>query len=221
MSTPLHPAPNPSAQADLGRRAVLTRTARTAVAALTTLAAAALVGACASKPEVRTDRDPKADLNAYKTYAIHHPQAAMPGAPAAPAALPMRPPMPGARSGYTTLHEARLEQAARAQLERHGFVPVAEDPDLRVHLTLKVVNRQELHSTPGARTFVGYRTWGGTQIDTVDVRQGTLVVDLVDARRNALVWRGVAAGHLDRSDASDPGPAIDRAVAEVFATFKR
>jgi len=201
------------------RQFAIKRRSLFALMSLPALTIATLAVGCASKPEVRTDRDPGADLQAYKTFAIQDAHATP-----ALAAGPVRLGGQGPQAGYTTLHEARLAQATRQQLEKQGFTPVSHDPDLRVHLTMKVAKQQELHSTPGAR-FGGYRGfaggWGGAQIDSVEVRKGILVIDLVDARRNALVWRGVAEGAIDDADANEPGPAIERAVAEVFAGFKR
>ncbi|MCW5635162.1 MAG: DUF4136 domain-containing protein [Rubrivivax sp.] len=190
----------------LNRRALLATTARGAATLTTAALAASLLGACASKPEVRHDRDTSVDLKTYRTFAFDE-------------GHDERGPRRGSAS-YSTLQETRLRQATSRQLEQQGFVPAAGEPDLRVHLTMKVVNRQELRSTPALRG-IGLRGVGGTQIDTADVRQGTLVIDLVDTRRNALVWRGVAEGAIERGDAADPGGAIERAVAEVFAGFKR
>jgi len=192
----------PSSASPLSRRSLLVLA--------TVLAATATGAGCASRPEVRHDRDPGADFASYKTFAFQA----------------LRDPARGALgtlgADYTTLQEARLRRAAARELERQGLTQVAHDPDLRVHLAMKVVQRQELHTSPGTRSLgVGYRGWTATRLDTVDVRQGTLVVDLVDARRNALVWRGVAEGAVERVDAQDPGVAIERAMAEVFAGFKR
>lgn len=50
-------------------------------------------------------------------------------------------------------------------------------------------------------------------------RQGTLSVDLVDMRRNALIWQGVAEGHVDTQTGKNPGPTIETAIAEIFSAF--
>lgn len=206
MRTPKHPSrtslswsrpPSPTS-----RRAWLAYSAT----ALAAAAAAALGAGCAARPDVRHDRDPAADLRAYKTFAFQETRSPLQG---------------GLGAGYATLQEARLQQAARLELERHGLTQVVQAPDLRVHLAMRVIQRQELRTSPGVHGIgVGYRGWSATRIDSVDVRHGTLVVDLVDTRRNALVWRGVAEGAIERADAQDPGPAIDRAMSEVFAGFK-
>jgi hypothetical protein len=53
------------------------------------------------------------------------------------------------------------------------------------------------------------------QMNSVLQKSGTLVVDLVDARRNQLVWRGIAVDALDgRKDSR-----IRKGVARMFAKF--
>lgn len=100
----------------------------------------------------------------------------------------------------------------RAQLERAYYVYDERYPDLRVNNLLHVLDKQELRSTPGT----GYRGWNGARLETVDVREGTLAIDLVHARRNMLLWRAVAEGRIDHKTTQQPGPAIDAVVAELF-----
>jgi len=164
-------------------------------AAVAVLVAAA--AGCATKPDIRQDHDPAADFRAYRTFAFYDPQ--------------------HGRLPYTSLLDARLRQAARAQMETHDFVYSEHNPDLRVNLQLTVVDRQELRSTPGARGPYGYRGWSG--VETVEYRKGTLAVDVVDTQRNALVWRGIAEGRLDAKALEHPGTAVDAAVTELFAYF--
>jgi hypothetical protein len=74
--------------------------------------------------------------------------------------------------------------------------------------------------------YYGYRggmygAWGGYpyDVDTVDYREGTLSIDLVDARKNQLVWQGVAEGRVSDEVRQNPGPAIDAVIAEIFRNF--
>jgi Domain of unknown function (DUF4136) len=164
-------------------------------AGLAALAVVALAAGCASQPDVRHDLDPAADLGAYKTFAFYD----------------------AGHAPYSTLLEQRLRQATRTQLERQHYVYDERNPDLRVNYALHVVDKQELQSMPGAGRF-GYRGWDNN-LQTVDYRQGTLAIDLVDAKRNALVWRAVAEGRLDSKAIEQPGPTIDATVGELFARF--
>lgn len=159
----------------------------------------ALAAGCASRPDVRTDQDPTADLTHYKTFAF-------------------REPMVDEHSPYTALLAARLKAATRAQLERAHYVYSERDPELRVDLLMVVTEKQEIRSTPNSR--VAWRGWAApSSIETVEYRQGTLAVDLVDAKRNTVLWHGVAEGRLDAKATQQPGPAIEAAVGEIFSRF--
>ena len=83
---------------------------------------------------------------------------------------------------------------------------------------LQVVDQPVLQSTP-APGRLGYRGFSSS-LETVNVRHGTLVIDLVDVRRNALVWRGIAEGRLDTKAAEQPWPVVDAAVAELFMGYQ-
>ncbi len=168
--------------------------------AVLTVFALALLAGCASQPDVRHDQDPAADLRAYKTFAFYDYPAA-------------------SHASYAELLGQRLRQATREQLERRDYVYDPSNPELRVNLQLRVTDKQEIRSAPGGRGFYGYRAWPNANIETVDVRQGTLAIDLVDAARNALVWHGVAEGRIDSKAMQQPGPAIEAAVGEIFAQF--
>ena len=182
-----------------------------------------LAAGCASGPTVRVDKDPSVNLRAYKTFAFFEAAARsgpLPTPPlgerGGPAGSPL-PPLPFAESAarYTSLQTQHLQHATREQMERLGYVYDGVHPDLRVNVLLHVDERLELHSTPGAFGYVGF----GGRLDSAYYRQGTLSVDLVDARRNALVWQGVAEGRIDTKAGKDPGPAIEAAVSEIFAEF--
>jgi Domain of unknown function (DUF4136) len=165
--------------------------------ALAALALVALAAGCTTRPDVRHDHDPAADFKAYKTFAFAD---------------------SAGSNAYTSLLDARLRQATRLEMEQLDYVFSERNPDLRVHLLVQVAERQELRAAPGGRGLYGYRGWSGG-IDTVDYRQGTLRIDLVDVRRHALVWKGVAEGRLPSEAVKSPGTAIDAVVHEVFAGF--
>jgi len=88
--------------------------------------------------------------------------------------------------------EARVRQQVERQLAARGFEKTAATPDLLVHyhasfqqkLDVRELDRQYAPCPPGdCRTFV--------------YDAGTLMVDLVDARTNTLLWRGWAEGSMD------------------------
>lgn len=168
---------------------------RRAVGLAALAAIAAVAAGCATKPDVRTDQEPGSDLAAYQTFAFFAPS----------------------DNNYMSLLEKHLRAATREQLERQHYRYDERNPDLRVNYSLQVVDKQELQSSsPGHLT---YGPWLYTGVETVAYRQGTLAIDLVDASRNALVWRAVAEGRLDRKAMEQPGPTIDAVVGELFTRF--
>jgi hypothetical protein len=177
------------------------RIARPAAAAALALTVAIAAG-CASAPSIRTDKDPAANLGAYETFSFFEPLATD-------------------KSPYSTLLTRHLKEAARSELEKRGYAYREEAPDLKVNFFLSVANRQELRSSPG---FYGYRrgiyrSWGGypSDLETVDYRQGTLGIDLVDSGTNALVWQGVAEGRVDRKAQKNPAETIQSVVGEILS----
>jgi hypothetical protein len=159
--------------------------------------------ACVSGPQIRVDMDASANMKAYRTFAFFEPVSTDGAA-------------------YTSLLSSRLKAATRAQLEKSGYTFSASEPDLLVNFFLKVVNKQEIRSNGG---YYGYRagyygTWAGyPNVETIDYREGTLSVDLVDAKRKQLVWQGIAEGEVSAESQQHPGPAIDKVIAQIFANF--
>lgn len=163
------------------------------------LLSAALLAACTTTPGLRYDRDPSADFEAFRTFAFYE----QPSAEALP---------------YKSLVDRRLLQATREQLERQGYVYSESEPDLRVNLFVKVSEKIELRSSAPSRGLYGHRRWS-SDLETRPYREGTLCVDLVDAKRHVLVWQGVAEGRLGAAATQDPGAVAERTVREVLAAL--
>ena len=175
-------------------RSLFTRRRLGGIALVALLAAAG----CASRPEVRHDQAPGADLRAYRSFAFT--EIATDG-----------------DTPYASLLAARLKQATRAQLEHRRYVYDDAHPELLVNLRLVVREKQEIRSQPYGRA--AWRGWPAAEIETVDYRQGTLAIDLIDLKRRTLVWHGVAEGRLDAKAMEQPAAAIEAAVGEIFARF--
>ena len=169
-----------------------------------------LAAGCTTGPSIRVDKDPSADLTQYKTFGFFDQVATD-------------------RAQYSTIITSRLKEATRLQMERVGYKYEEREPDLRVNFYLNVKDKQEIRSTPSASVgmgYYGYRggmygAWGGYpyDVETVNYREGTLSIDLVDASKNQLVWQGVAEGRVRDEAVKNPGPAIDAVIAEIFRNF--
>jgi hypothetical protein len=165
-------------------------------------AAAALVSACASGPQIRIDKDPAADMSAYKTFGFFEQ-------------------LPTDQARYSTLTSTRLKLAVTNELQRLGYTYDERAPQLRVNFFVRVTDKQDIRSTPSAGRVGRYVAWAGypRDLETVEYKAGTLSIDLVDTRSNALVWQGMAAGKLSEEAMRNPGGAIDEVVAGIFRNF--
>jgi hypothetical protein len=170
--------------------------------------ALALLAACSSGPRIRTDRDPAANFAAYRTYNF----ASELGTD---------------RAGYSTLLTSRFKTAVSREMEARGY-RLADDPDLLVNFFTSVREQTRMQSTPVVVGVDYYRyrnglyvAWPlyGEDVSTVHYQVGTASIDVVDAARKQLVWEGTAEGRLSRRVQKDPGPAIDKAVQEIFERY--
>lgn len=157
-------------------------------------------------PTIRTDRDPRADLSAYTTFAFFQP-------------------LTTDSKGYSTLLSARLRDATRRELQKRGYSYDESDPDLLVNFNVNIKERQELRAMPRYGYYAYrdglYAAWPEYPYDfyTVTYAEGTVVVDLVDAARKQLVWQGLATGRITDKVIRNPRAAIDQAVAQIFAQY--
>jgi len=169
------------------------------------LALAALALAGCSSVDITRDYDKSFDFKALKTY-----DWAAPSGNAAAAG-------PEAALFHSGIVEKHIHNAVNAELAAKGMSRTSSDPDFYVASHLGT--EQKINVTSHGYGY-GYR-WGG--YGGVDVRQytqGTLVLDLIDAKSKELVWRGVATKAL----ASNPDPEkaeqrIREIIQEMLADY--
>ena len=168
------------------------------------LAAVALVavGGCSSI-SVQTNYDPGADFTKYKTYSWLETQQIT--------------------SPFVRAH---IEAAVDKQLQARGLVRADKGADLKVavhtrfsrEITLSLFSNSWGYGWGWAPAYgYGDRT-ATTQVQEVPV--GTLIVDLVDAARNELAWRGTATSELHSEDSAEKEhDVLDEAVRRLFERF--
>ena len=168
-----------------------------------------LLAGCATGPRITSEADPEADFGGYRTFGFY-----------APLALE--------KEGYATPTTDRIKAAARAQLESRGYTYTTEQPDLWLNLNAYMQEKTDVSSYPTvdynyyysyrARSYFAVPFWH----DETHVRQyteGTLNVDLVDRRKNRLVWEGIAVGRIAKLKPAERAARIDATVAEIFARY--
>lgn len=174
-----------------------------------------LVVACLSgcdSMQIRHDYDPAADFSRLKTYAW---MAAREGAVQDPRL-------------DSSLLESRVQGAVDVELGTKGYAPetVGAQADFLVgyfatldkKVDVSVMNDYYGYG-PGPGWRYGY--WGGPSSVYVDeYEEGTLILDIVDAKTKKLLWRGSATDRVDLSSSPErKQERIRDAVRRILATF--
>jgi len=107
--------------------------------------------------------------------------------------------LPGGKVDIDSMSEQRIRTAVEAELPHHGLTKAGEGADLAV--TFQISIQQKIKQSK-ATVGVGYG-WGpahigvsGSPSKTYD--EGTLILDLVDAKTKTLIWRGTATGTVSK-----------------------
>ncbi|MGI4761504.1 MAG: DUF4136 domain-containing protein [Janthinobacterium lividum] len=130
----------------------------------------------------------------------------------------------------------RIKQAIASELAKRGLRQVETNPDFLVttHTYVERAERTVYDSYPGANYAypysVGYRgrflpinygSWYSPAYyqtpRTEQYREGTLVLDFIDARTNNLVWRGSMADPVD--DPARLGTEFSKSAKEILDKF--
>jgi hypothetical protein len=105
----------------------------------------------------------------------------------------------------------------RPILENKGYREAGQrqNADLLVVFYAAVQNRRDF-VPPTYRVGRWGRVWRTSPGRTVRWKEGTLVIDMVDRDKKALVWQGVGKGMLDRSN---PGRNLVESAAKILEKF--
>lgn len=119
-----------------------------------------------------------------------------------------------------------IEANIDSELDKKGLRKVDSNPDLLVSCYGGLGSQSVFAATDpgylasGGAPLPGTTMWGGSVPDApvAQVVQGTLVVDLIDARLKHLVWRAEAKANVDYDKRSK---LFDQAGKAVVAIFKK
>lgn len=170
-------------------------------ARVTVAVAAALALAGCATTGVRSYLERGSDVGLYRTYAWGPPAVQTTGDP---------------RLDNNRFFQERLEAAMELQLAARGFEKSAAAPDLLIRYYASV--EQQVNANGADRPFVSCEDCRPFVFDA-----GTIVVDLIDARTERLVWRGWQEGSIDGVIDNQQGmeKRIDQAVARIIEQLPR
>ncbi|HET9505077.1 MAG TPA: DUF4136 domain-containing protein [Hymenobacter sp.] len=162
--------------------------------AVTGLALAFGLNACTTANVASTsDFDHAVNFRAYKTWAWYPKQANdTEGGPA---------------RGYESFTDQRIRDAVTKDLAAKNLTEVAsnENPDVYVAYSVRVENQQQRvagspfgYGYPYGYGYGGYG-YGYPYGGSYNYKAGTVIIDIVDAKRKELAWRGTGQAQLDKN----------------------
>jgi len=170
------------------------------------------LAACSSGAKIRSDYDKTADFSQYRTYDYY--------ADAGPET-----------TGYRSLFSQYMEKAISAELESRGYVR-SDNPELLVNFNARLEDKTKVTTSPapmyGGYGYYGYRRgfydpWMGygygTETNVSQYTEGTVNIDIVDAKQKKLVWEAVGIGRVRDDTFENLEAKVNAAVPKFFANF--
>jgi hypothetical protein len=168
-----------------------------------------VLSACSSVPDIYVNQDPSADFSRYNTYGFESRLGT------------------DRDSGSQSLVSTYFRRAVSKELEARGYV-YSDNPDLSVNFFVNTEEKIRSRSVPTSGGYYGYRggyydPWGGygggyeTRID--QYTEGTVNIDLIDARNDQLVWEGAVVGKITKEVRENLEATVNAVATEVFAVY--
>jgi len=152
------------------------------------------LAAMASAQEVHFDYDRSANFSAYRTYQ-----------------------WVDAKPGQATnqLMDQNIKRAIDGQLAMKGLQRVESGADLQVAYQAAIDQEKQFDGWG-----TGPRFYGPARVTSSTIEIGKLVVDIVDAGKKQLVWRGSAEKTLDiKKDPEKNQKNLEKAMAKLFKNY--
>ena len=177
------------------------------------LAAAGLVlllgpGGCttASRVGVTNDFDHAVNFRAYKTWAWYPQQPTdTEGGPA---------------KGYESFLDKRMRAAVTTEMTKKGLTEVDKAPDIYVAYSARVEDKQQVspaYNGLGYPYGYGYGYYGRNYSPVTQYKAGTVVIDIIDARRKELAWRGTGQAQVNQNTIDEA--ESNRIVNGILSTY--
>jgi hypothetical protein len=176
-----------------------------AIITLIAIVVAVFSSACAPSVKVSSDYDRAVNFTAYKTYSMYTLKA----------------------DNVNQLNQDRIEKYIRLEMSKRGYVENNNNPDLKVNAVTILKSRRGISATTTYSGFGGfyrpYGVWGvpvagHTSVSTYDYKDGSLVIDVIDAKANKMIWTGTAVAEL-YNQPKNVEEAISTTVAKIMTRY--
>lgn len=159
-----------------------------------------LVVTSCSGIRVTTDYDTKVDFKGYKTFAFYKKGID--------------------EAKISDLDKKRIMRAIERELLAKGMKK-SENPDALVSLFTKSRERVDVNDSFYGGFYGGYYYpwYYGTPVQVSQYTEGTLFIDIIDAKQKDLVWQGIGTGALSIRNMERKIERINEFVKEIMAKY--
>ena len=177
------------------------------------MVAGALIGGCASTPDIRSDYDRGANFGAYKTFDFIEDAG-------------------GSTGSYQSLFSKYMIDAITVEMLKRGYTR-SSNPDLLVNFSGVLEEKTKITTSPASPSMTGtgyygyrrgyYAGWSSynyaTETHVSQYTQGTFNIDLVDSAHKQLVWEAVGVGRVTQKALKNLENKIQQGVPNFFAFY--
>jgi hypothetical protein len=132
----------------------------------------------------------------------------------------------GTKTG-NELIDKRLVAAIEAQLAAKGLVKNDTTPDVFVVFHIAFDEQKDISAYSSGPMYGGYGYgWGGgwgsttTDVRVREILVGTLAIDMIDAKKKQVAWRGLGTKEIDTNAKPERRDSnINKAVEKIFKNY--
>ncbi|CAA0198686.1 DUF4136 domain-containing protein [Tenacibaculum maritimum] len=156
-----------------------------------------LIMSSCSSVRVATDYDTKVDFDKYKTFAFYKKGID--------------------KASISDLDKKRIMRAIESELLAKGMTK-SSNPDILISLFTK--SRERVNITDNSFNGFYYPWYYGVNPVTVSqYTEGTLFIDLIEAKNKELVWQGIGTGALRMHNIEKKEARIKEFVAKIMSEY--
>lgn len=153
-----------------------------------------------SSIRVAADYDKKANFNEYKSFAFYKPGVD--------------------KAEISDLDKKRILRAIETELIAKGYTK-SENPDVLISIFTKERDRVDVYNNAGWGWGPYWGPYWGMGYSNVSTRtEGSLYIDIIDAKQKELIWQGKGTGNLvTNGDVDRKVERINEFVKEIMAQY--
>ncbi len=166
-----------------------------------------VAASCGSTLKVTNDYDKTANFLIYKSFSIYSLKTT---------------------GSVSQLNADRIVNSIKAEMIAKGYNYVESNGDLTINAITILKDKQSVSASTNYYGYGGlYRPYGyyggmgmasNTSVSTYNYKDGSLTIEMVDAKSTKMVWQGIGNKEID-SPSKDPDTAIREGVNKIMASF--